>query len=315
MKFVYALISSGKDYYTEQAVISMHSLRLHNPDCHITLVTDEATLNTFTDNRSLIKNYVTEMITLDVPADFTPTQKSRYIKTSLRQNVKGDFMYLDNDTVVTASLAELQQLECEMGAILDCHGMAGRNGQLKQYLEHTGKAFWNYDYYFNGGVWYVKDTERVHRFFRDWHRIWDEERVKYGLSIDQPAFAQANVANDFLITEISGIYNCQIVASGSKKIICKAKVLHYFSEIKTDYFPLKEERILKSVRDTGINDEVAYIIENPLTALLVKSRLLGGEELRIYDSPIVILARKLSRDCRWTNRIAQCIYGLFGYRI
>ena len=116
IKFVYALISSEKDYYVEQAAISMHTLRAYNPGCHITLVANDDTLDTLTGNRSLIKNYVDEYVSVNPPAEFTPTQKNRFLKTTLRQNVEGDFLYVDNDTVITGSLKELDDLEEE----IDC---------------------------------------------------------------------------------------------------------------------------------------------------------------------------------------------------
>ena len=104
LKFVYALISCEKDYYAEQALISMYTLRLHNRDAHITWVADEETLKSLEKgNRHPIKDFVDEYVTVNPPTGCTPTQKSRFIKTSLRQNVEGDFLYLDNETVIVDS--------------------------------------------------------------------------------------------------------------------------------------------------------------------------------------------------------------------
>ena len=313
-KFVYALVSSAGDYYTEQAVMSMYSLRLHNPSCHITLVADEDTLESLTGKRSRIKEYADELVSVNPPSDFTPVQKSRFIKTTLRQNVRGDFMYLDNDTIVNASLEDLDAQEYEMGAVLDCHSTYEHNGQLRKYLAGTGQRAWDYNRYFNGGVWVARDTERVCGFFRDWHRLWNEDREKYGISIDQPSFARANIANGCFISEISGVYNCQITIPGSRKYLLGARVLHYFAEVDF-YYPLKDRGVFESVRENGICGEVKYMIENPVLSWLEKVRIIGGEELRIYDSPMVVLGRKLSRDCVWTNKVAQLLYRLFGFTI
>lgn len=318
IKFVYALISCAKDYYTEQAVISMHSLRRHNPDAHITLVSDDETLNTLTGNRSLIRDYVSEYVVVNPPAGFSPVQRSRYIKTSLRQSVQGDFLYMDNDTIVTDSLQELDDWDGEFGAVQDRHESLETNGQLKKYLATTQKEFWNYDYYFNGGVLLVKDTAATHRLFGDWHRIWNEERVKYGLNIDQPSFAQANVANNFLISELSGIYNCQIISTKSVRFMFAPKIVHYHSNLSSDFgvlFPLNDAAVLNTVREQGITPEIEDIIQYPLASYLERSCIIGGEELRIYKSPIVVLARKLSRDFSWTNKVARLVYRLFGFHI
>ena len=316
LKFVYALISSDNDYYAEQALVSMYSFRLHNPDAHVVLVTDGATLNSLTGTRSQIKEYVSDIVTVEAPAGFSPKERSRYIKTTLRQTLTGDFLYLDNDTIVTASLKGAEEFDCEMGAVLDCHIGAKSDWQLNDYLQKTKKKYWGSDIYFNGGVFYVKDTEKAHKLFADWYEIWDRDRTEYGLSIDQPALAQANVKNDLFISQIDDRYNCQMVMPGAKKYMFDAKIIHYYSDsAKGDYFLPKRKEWLQKVKEEGISDEIKDVILHPQTVYLESSRFMGGEELRLYYSPMVILAMKLSRDFPWTNKIVRFIYRLFGFKI
>ena len=314
-KYVYALISSEKDHYTEQAVVSMHSLRFHDPDVHISLVTNNATFNTFKDKRTLIKKYVNEFIIVNPPESFTPIQQSRFLKTTLRQNVKGDFLYLDNDTIVSASLHDLESIDCEMGAVPDGHRTAECNGQMHEYFRLT-KRSWNYNLYFNGGVLLVRDTVNTHKFFGDWHRIWNEDRIQYGINIDQPALAQADLLNDCLIAELDGRYNCQVVLSGAKKYLTDAAVFHYMSDLAYfASFPLKNLKLLNQVRENGITAEIEEIMHHPLHAFLENSLILGGAELEIYKSPLMILARKRSRDHGWLNKVVRFAYRLLGYKI
>lgn len=316
LKFVYALISNADDYYAEQTLISMYSFRRHNPDACVVLVTDSATLNSLTGPRVQIKEFASEIVTVEAPAGFTPKERSRYIKTTLRQTLTGDFMYLDNDTIVTGPLNDVEKSDCEMGAVLDCHIGAQGDWQLNDYLRRTNKKHWDSDMYFNGGVFYVKDTEGSRKLFADWHEIWDRERVEYGISIDQPALAQANMKNGFFISQIDDRYNCQMVMPAAKKYMFEAKVIHYYSDsARGDYFLPKRKEWLQKVKENGISDEVKKVISNPQTVYLESSRFMGGEELRIYYSPMVILAIKLSRDFPWTNKIAKFIYRLFGFKI
>ena len=42
-KIVYVVVSDEHDIYLEQACLSMHSLRLYNPDAMITVVLDKHT--------------------------------------------------------------------------------------------------------------------------------------------------------------------------------------------------------------------------------------------------------------------------------
>lgn len=315
LKFVYALISGRNDYYAEQAAASMHSLRTHNTEAHISLVTDDDTLKSLTGNRSLIKKYVNEYILLNPPATFTPKQKSRFLKTSLRQNVDGDFLYLDNDTIVTASLLELEKSDCEIGAVLDHHHTAESNGQLNNYFKKTKKK-WDYDRYFNGGIILVRDTAGAYGLFEDWHRIWNDERVRYGISMDQPALAQANILNNCIVTELNGHYNCQIVLPESKRYWLGALIVHYMTDLSDcPPFPLKCTRLLDMIRSEGITAEVEDILLNPVAAYLESTYILGGKELEIYNSPLVVLGRKLSHDCGWLNNVLKFIRGVFRTRL
>lgn len=316
IKFVYALISSENDYYVEQAAISMHTLRAYNPGCHITLVANDDTLDTLTGNRSLIKNYVDEYVSVNPPAEFTPTQKNRFLKTTLRQNVEGDFLYVDNDTVITGSLKELDDLDCEMGAVLDHHTPLENNNQLKDYLRKTKKEFWNYNLYFNGGVLFVRDTENTHKLFEDWHSIWDEDRIAYGISIDQPAFAQANARNKYMISEINGIYNCQLFMPKASEYVYSAKLIHYYANSRlASRYPFTDERLLKMVREQGLVRDGKDIALNLLLNYLRQCFIVRGEELDLYNSPMAMFGRKLAQDYKWTNKPIRFIYRLFGYRL
>lgn len=319
MKFVYVLISSKKDYFAEQALLSMYSVKKHNPDAEIVLVCDASTLNRLQEERNSIMDDVDEFITENLPTELNDVQKNRYLKTSLRQIVKGDFLYLDNDTIITGNLDDLKNLTVEFGAVLNHHVMLdiNKNLHLKKYLEKTKKDFWNYYKYFNGGAFYAKDTPECHKFFESWHRIWNEDRKKYGISIDQPAFAQANMENNRMIEEISGIYNCQITQRDAIPYMFDAKIIHYFSNSPTScLFPLTQPNVLKSVREKGITEEMEKLLERPQIAYLKNSVIIRGEELRSdYNSPIMIFARKIARTFPFLNNIIRTGYRIFGVKI
>lgn len=316
LKFVYALVSSPNDYYADQAAMSMWSLKMHNPGAQIVLVTDGATLQTLTGERGRVLQYVDKRVEVAVPNGLTPTQRSRYLKTTLRSNISGDFLYIDNDTVITRSLADLEDVECEMGAVLDGHRRSREVNQLNDYARITGRRFWNYDKYFNGGLLFVRDTERTHRLFADWHRIWDADRIEFGLSLDQPAFAQANINNDYLVHELDGSYNCQIIIPDAVLIMPRAKILHYFDHAPAGtFFPLRNEKFLKLFREKGMNPVTEAILTNPRDFILDDCFVLKDKDLAIYNSPMVVLGRKLAADYPYSNKIAKWIYRMFGYRL
>ena len=324
LKYVYALISGEQDYYVEQTLISMYSLRRHNPDGHIVLVADNETIASLRGNRAQIKEYIDEYVAVTTPEEFTAAQKSRFIKTSLRQNVNGDFLYLDNDTIVTDSLDELNGNDNELGAVLDLHAPlqisklgtlgGGEKGQVDSYLRATGKPFWNSDLYYNSGILLVRDTKATHKFFEDWHRIYLDDLRKFNLKLDQPSFAQANVLNNNLITDIDGAYNCQILFPGAAPYFLTPKIIHYFASSE-GAFPLNKKICLEQIRNEGISLNIQKIIENPQITFLETSHIIGEDEYEIYRMPMAMLGRKLARDFGFSNRIARFIYRVMGYRI
>mgnify|MGYP000042041398 CR=1 FL=1 len=121
-KIIYVLVSNENDCYLEQALVSIYSLRLYNPDANLLLLVDEETSRTLENGiRKLILNYVSKLVIVDVPFHYSKQQKSRYIKTSLRSQVIGDFLFIDCDTIINEELKDIDNLSCEIAAVPDCH--------------------------------------------------------------------------------------------------------------------------------------------------------------------------------------------------
>lgn len=157
-KIVYAVVSNEKDIFLEQTLLSVYSLRLYNPEAHVILVVDEDTNKTIQGKRSEILKYITEKIIVKVPKEYTQVQKSRYLKTTLRQNIKGDFLFVDSDTIITDSLSEIDNLNIELGAVKDLHVNLDQNYGCKNIIKKALSIGFNplsNNLYFNSGVIYV----------------------------------------------------------------------------------------------------------------------------------------------------------------
>ena len=313
-KIVYALTSSPEDFYTEQAYMSMYSVKLYNPECHIILVTDEQTFYTLVGNRARIKEFIDEFVLIRVPEALTRKAASRYIKTLIRQNIEGDYLYIDSDTIIIASLEELDEFTCDIGAVLDYHeNLHERNNiQLTRFLRDTHKDIdiEKYKNYFNGGVFYVRDSLVARKFYETWHAIWMSDFKEYGISIDQAAIFQANIALGNVITELDGSYNCQILTHKASKYLLRSKICHYF--VSVDFpFPLNNKELLKKVRIDGLTNEIIHIIKYPREVFLEETRLIGDVEYAFLTQPMAVLGRKIGTLCNWTNKLALAILKLF----
>ncbi|MCH5221789.1 MAG: glycosyltransferase [Muribaculaceae bacterium] len=253
IKVVYILVCDEHSKYVKQASWSMFSLRYYNPQAQITLVTDKTTAKILSGDS--LSKYVDELIIKDIPTNYSTTEKSRYLKTSLRQIINGKFIFLDTDTIVWGPIQELYDKDIEIGAVLNKHELlADRPSKVVQnYEATTGNVIDASMPYFNSGVMLLDDTSRVHQFFEEWHQRWCEDNRVYRLHEDQPSLALTNEKHHYLIKELDGKYNCQVKCKSSEKYITDSIVAHYYATadkkcaINSDYInnsPQSEQSLL-----------------------------------------------------------------------
>lgn len=253
-KIIYVLTSDIESNYCEQALISVFTARYYNTDAHIVLVVDDRTDKIFTGKRSEILKYVTEKIIVPFDEEISAMQRSRWIKTSIRKYISGDFLFVDSDTIITGSLSDVDNFNCEIGAVTESHLPVKKfNQYIYQKVDELSKKIgWKLneeEYYFSSGVIYVKDTPLSKVFFEKWHEFW-KDSCKNGLCIDQPSFAKANIALNHPIQEINGIWNCVMYTHVDFAI--SAKILHFCSFRNMSYIFGNE--FLKKVKDQGIEN-------------------------------------------------------------
>lgn len=104
-KIVYVVASLDDDIYMEQAIVSAWSAHHYNPDVNIVLVCDqdtEATLHKGNRQR-YVEELFNEIFVQQLPDTYSMIERSRALKTMVRNIVTGDFLYLDTDTMFTLS--------------------------------------------------------------------------------------------------------------------------------------------------------------------------------------------------------------------
>ncbi len=222
-KIVYVLVSNENDYYVEMLQLSLYSLRLYHPDIIVEIVMDE---RTYTRLEKLKSPLITDAkpIVVGVPDKYSTIQRSRYLKTQLREIIKGDFLYLDTDIVIGGSLNAIDTFPYEIAAVLDNHNGEISDAQIKSEPDNWVVEF--HDKQFNGGVLFVKDSLNSHRLFNQWHENW-EYGVSKGCNFDQPALRKAIIDLSIGVYELDGRWNCQVNRSSSIEYQKEALILHY----------------------------------------------------------------------------------------
>jgi hypothetical protein len=291
MKFVYVLASSKNDTYYEQFLLSVTSLRLHNPSTYIIVIVESNTKKNLVSNRLNYKHIISEEIVISPLNILSQKETSRWIKTSLFNYVKGNFIFIDCDTIITENLVYNFPSFEFIGAILDTHVPLSvhhlKNDFLKQKVLSGFSNQFYCNNYFNSGVVFCKDTERTRAFFNLWHKLWIESN-KNGVSADQPSFNQASYEMKNIITELNGEWNCQISHNGLPYLSI-AKIIHYYATSLISFKPafrLASTEILSFIKRTGeISKETMNLLENPKSAFMVESRIIADNiSLDIIDS-------------------------------
>ncbi|MCH5240193.1 MAG: hypothetical protein J1F38_08210 [Muribaculaceae bacterium] len=314
MKFVYVLISDGKDFYPEQLLISILSLKKHNPLAEVVVITDRDTKESLEEKKSLILETDVEFVEVVIPNRFNKKCRSRYLKTTLPEYLKDSFLYIDSDTVINGDLTEVEKFEYDLGAVYD----RNENGEFNRYMElHLNKSgIEDIDklVFFNGGVIFARNSDNTRNFFKDWHRLWLAYHEKLSLEIDQISLLKTNQLNGNIIQPLPGYYNCQVAFQPAIKYLSKAKIIHYIADYKEmKIFPLENEEVLLNIRKNGITSIVGEIINNPVEIFLQDKFIINSREKKLYDSNNVVLAKELTRYYPWTNKPAHWVLTIWAF--
>lgn len=275
MKYVYVLTSTPNDFYYEQCLMSVFSLKQHTPDAHIYILTDNKTNNTFTsENKRLgLINLGATIIAVNFDDSITNIQRSRILKTTIPEHIPGDFLFIDCDTIICDDLSSIEDIlqNANISAVLDGHVPLSEHKHKDYFIkrekklgfsasEKTGK-------HFNSGVMLFKDCPESKTFFKKWNELWSWCFTKKHDHHDQPAFNEASLECGKIITELDGIWNCQL-SQGGLEYLEKAKIIHYFSseggKNYIPYYKLAEKNIQQKIKESGeIPADISQMILNP----------------------------------------------------
>lgn len=291
-QFLYVLVSKQDDYYYEQLLISVTSLRKHNLDAYVTVLVDNKTDETLHGSlRGRIRGFVQNIIVVDFDDGMSNTKRSRYLKTTMREHVQGDFLFVDCDTVICDHIS-LDEFEFEFGAVYDgnstwgCHNIQRAECNT---MAERGYKIPEEDYYNSGVIW-CRDTETTHLFYKRWHELYLECN-KFGIGEDQPSF---NITNQEmgLLQRLDNTWNC-IAMLGGIGSLSKCKILHYAaykhdSDPNAHPYMLGDKRVMEEIkRNDGITETVRELIDNPRGAFYPSAVVaFNSKRYHVYKSSI-----------------------------
>lgn len=313
MKYVYVLTSTPKDFYYEQALMSVYSLRQKMPDAQIIVLTDDKTKNSLSEEnkRAALSRYASKIISVDFEENVPNVDRSRLIKTSIPEYVEGSFLYIDCDTIICGDLSEIEKENAVTAGVLDGHVFLDEHIHKKYFLLRDKKLGFKgtkeAGYNINGGLILAKadspeEKKQTSELFKKWNELWKYSAYQKKDKHDQSALNEANFQTGLKMALLDGKWNCQ-PSHGGLAFLKDAKIIHYYSSEFSGknyipYYKLADKNIWQKIKDEGdITEEIKKMIEEPKFQFN-KVHLINDQRIvNIMQSPLTFTIADLKVHC------------------
>lgn len=308
-QIVYVLVSSEKDLFLEELWASLFSLRIYHPEATVKVLVDAPTAKRIHDNPAL-NEMITEVVTVEVPKDYSPKERSREIKTQIRNIIDGDFLYIDVDTIVTHSLNEIDSIEADLAAVPDTHLPLAQHPFGKSQINKVKSIFRtdisDSEYFYNGGVMFAKDTEKAHELYQRWHTNWVYSSFQKGDKDDQPALIKSDSEMGYIIKCLPDVYNCQLALS--LKYFHESYIVHFFHMgfIKDQsYSPFMGLDIYREIKEANaITPHAEELIRNCKSSFATTTMAVGKTQIYYLFSPTgQAFSMLMAKSKRWSKTL------------
>jgi hypothetical protein len=248
----YVLVCDGWDRHAQMMWLSVTSLRLHEPDVMVTLVTDPSSRDKLASTGRLL-DLVDRVVAVESPIE-EPRLRAYYLKTAFRRHVDGDVLYVDGDTLIVKPVREVLDIEGDVAAALDFnHPGPWFPAQLRAPYEALGFTY-PLEYYFNSGVLLLRDTPAVRTFSEEWTRRW-HLLVSQGMPGDQEAFVTALYSSPVRWSRLPAGFNAITIKRNYR--FAEARILHFFGSADEQRGTIFEH-LLMVLQERGEFDVAAY---------------------------------------------------------
>lgn len=319
-QIVYVLVANERNLYLEEMWVSIWSLRQYHPDANVRVLVDGDTYKYLKSFPKLME-MISEVVVVPTPQNYNAKQRSRQIKTTVRNCIEGDFLFIDTDTVICHSLCGI---ECAIQNIKNFNGIAAvPDGHLtlkdclfapnNKVKEIFGVDCSDAEYWFNSGVMYVTDTPLVHDFYLKWNENWTFSCFSKGNSQDQPSLLKTDRDFGYMIRELPGIYNAQVAMS--LKYFANASILHWWhmdfieDQSYSPYFSLAIYQEVKENR--SLTEHVKELVTNAKQSFVSPTMPVGKDQILFLFSPVGKIYNRIYKEggaASWLMlKIAVCL--------
>ncbi|MEI8140546.1 MAG: putative nucleotide-diphospho-sugar transferase [bacterium] len=232
MKLCYVLTVDDAGAYANLTHMSVLSAGLTNPSLPIEIVCDPESYSWLKTERHPLVDCLVNFVVVDNPYGRS-VAGSRYLKTTLRRHIQGDFLFLDADTLVVGDLGQMKHCRASFAAALDrsWHEPFPHTPELFAILEDRLGWLFDTSRYLNSGVMFVRDNPEAYALFDEWNTLWQLSLAK-GYHFDQIPLNAAAARAKISVKVLDYRYNGMVHASPYFFIF--AKIIHYYASCKID---------------------------------------------------------------------------------
>lgn len=252
MKIIYVITSAGRDVYAAMTRVSAASLRMIHPGAKIAAACDQETDRAIRTSKDPLLGDVDEWLALETPPG-DAAFRNRFLKTSLRQRVPGEYLFLDSDTIVRDDLSAVFRMPGDLAAAPN-HSRVNVSGQIWEGdLATLAEMQWAIPptLYVNGGVMRVSDSDGARRFYRLWHEKWQASYRQLGKPNDQPALNAAIQESQVECARLPVRFNAQI---GAFPVAMRdAAIWHYNASLEWQNYSRIDELIQLAMRSDSVD--------------------------------------------------------------
>lgn len=314
MKLLYVLVSQKTDCYYEQALLSVMSAKYQMPNMSIVLLMDDKTNRSIQKERADILKYVDDIKVVEFDSSINSMVRSRSLKTSMREYVNGDFLYVDVDTLWVGAIDE-KDFNSDIMGVSDGNVEFESFVWKSHHLELSKKLDFkiDLDYFINGGVLFLKDSPMAHEFMSEWNRWW-KYSLSHGVPTDQQSLNYVNSCKNGIIKKLPNSYNVQI--DFSIRYLLGAKIIHYFSSgIQTSesemFFELKKYSFWKKIKqEKNYIKTMMDVVQNPNKYFSPSTVKLNVNTKNVCDVPAYGFVVDLTKSQNWRGKF---LLGLFNF--
>ncbi len=257
-KLVYVLTSTPDATYIEQALMSVYTARYHNPDAHIVLMVDDLTDKLLVGKRAEILDYISEKVIVEYAADISMFSRSRLLKTSIRERLRGSLLFIDCDTIITGSLEEVDTWTYSAAAVWESHlPIAQFHPDMIHSLQERagliGVDITQEEQYFSSGVIFTQDDDTAAQLYKHWQKAWQDCEAA-GVRADQPALLKADVLMGHVLQPIDSRWNSVMFTQIPE--LQQGLILHFSQAYLASY--LFGKRFCGLLRENGLRGNAFY---------------------------------------------------------